>query len=224
MDGFLLASEIEPEVFDFLRESNLPAVFLGDHPSPAEGLSKVHGNNEYGAYLATRHLLELGHRRIAFMGDYSRFEFYRLRFGGYCRALLEASLEIDQELVWDVSRGEKLDRKLAGLKAEAIGKDGYPTAIFAASSHLALDVLEHLRAENIKIPEQLSIISYDDPFSWDRAGMNLTCVSISQETIGRVGLCRLLELIEQPQSPPLTTLVPVELIVRKSTAAPGDRG
>ena len=89
VDGFMLASGVEPEVFDFLRENNLPVVFLGDHPLPACGFPKIHGDNEYGAYLATRHLLELGHRRIAFMGDRGGVEFYRLRLGGYCRAMLE---------------------------------------------------------------------------------------------------------------------------------------
>ncbi|NIA06440.1 MAG: substrate-binding domain-containing protein, partial [Actinobacteria bacterium] len=217
--GFLLATAFKPVVIDFLRESKLPVVFLGSHVLPVHGFSCVHGEDEHGSYLATRYLIEKGHRRIAFAGGCSEHEFYRLRLAGYCRAMLEASLEVDSALIWDGGPNVAFD----GYLGETLSSSHPATAILCGTYHVAGAVLNQLKARQIKVPDEMSLICYDDMPFFRHTSPPLTCVKVVQKDIGRLALCRLLEMMENPDIPMAATSVPAKLVIRKSVAPPRRR-
>lgn len=197
------------------RESNIPVVLI-DVEQPA--VHQVLVDHALGGKMATRHLIELGHRRIAFVSDYLEDAFgfmaNKKRFEGYCRALEEAQLTRHPEYQQQGEHGREAARKM-GHALFSLKEP--PTAIFAASDTQAIGVLEAAREEGIKVPEQLSIIGYND--IRDAEYMDLTTIHQPLYDSGLVGAQILLRAIEGPPSPAMDKIVlPLELIQRKTTA------
>lgn len=170
-------------------------------------------DNERGGYLATKHLIELGHRRIVkLQGQLDRPDALA-RFEGYKRALREAGLPFDDNLVVEGHYYELgAYRALKALLARQVDF----SAIFASNDHMAYGAQLALREQGLGVPEDISIVGFDDlPIS---AYMNppLTSVRHLSFELGRSAVQRVIELLEgQTVSlPPL----PVDLAVRHSTA------
>jgi DNA-binding LacI/PurR family transcriptional regulator len=169
-----------------------------------------------GGELATRHLLELGHRRIAFIGDKPtdpfRFESSRDRTIGYERALESAGVPIRPEYVRKGTQSRHLARSIAD---ELIRLPEPPTAVFAASDVQALGVLEAARDLGIEVPGQLSVIGFDDIEIASYVG--LTTVRQQLFESGRRGAELLLQALAGEPPPSRGETLPVELVVRATS-------
>ncbi|HET7044793.1 MAG TPA: LacI family DNA-binding transcriptional regulator, partial [Gaiellaceae bacterium] len=160
-DGLLVVSLVppEPEV-ERLQAARIPCILI-DAPHPT--LPHLVVDDVAGGELATRHLVELGHRRIAFVGDkptdHYRFRSSRDRTTGYERALARAGLEVRPEYVREGTQSRHLARSIA---EELLGLPERPTAIFAASDTQAVGVLEAARALGLGVPGDLSVVGFDD--------------------------------------------------------------
>jgi DNA-binding LacI/PurR family transcriptional regulator len=218
-DGLFVVSTLppEPEV-DRLRAAGIPCVLIdAEHPSfPSIAVDDVAGGE-----IATRHLIELGHRRVALIGDPPpefRFDWSRDRTKGYERALRAAGIERRGGYVRE---GTRLPHVARAIAAELLSLPERPTAIFAASDTQAIGVLEAARALGISVPRELSVIGFDDIEVATYLG--LTTVRQPLVESGRRGAKLLLDALAGRHAAPLRELLPLELIVRRTTGpAPGE--
>lgn len=212
-----------------LRESSLPFVglnHLNERDWPCVGTDNV-----VGGYLAARHLIDYGHRRIAYLGDHFDDAFHfrssQERFQGFRSAMHEYGLPVRDEDVRLGPHDYAAARALAAdlLSAPAAAR---PTAVFAGSDMQALAVIRAARDAGLRVPEDLSVIGYDDLEMSEHIG--LTTVRQHLELSGQVAAGHLLALLAEvsPQAdtePPTIlsrpTLPPPAVIVRATTARLG---
>ena len=220
-DGLLLLSLVPPEdEVERLQSVRLPCVLV-DAPHPA--FWSFVTDDVRGGELATTHLVELGHTRIAFVGDKPpdpyRFASTRDRTRGFERALAHAGIERRPEYVREGTPFHHVARSIA---IDLLRLPQRPTAIFAASDTQALAVLEAARILGLRVPEELSVVGYDDVEV--AAHVGLTTVRQPLFDSGRRGAELLLRMLtgDEALGEPQTEQLPVEVVVRSTTAAPAD--
>ena len=217
-DGLLVVSTLPPESeIERIRAAGIPCVLIDAVHScfPSIAVDDVAGGE-----IATRHLVNLGHHRIALIGDPPpefRFDWSRDRTRGYQSALASAGIEARSDYVRE---GTRLPHVARAVAAELLSMAERPTAIFAASDTQALGALDAARSLGIRVPEELSVIGFDDI---EVAGLvGLTTVRQPLLQSGRRGAGLLLEALAGRTVEPLRELLPLELVVR-STTGPAPR-
>jgi LacI family transcriptional regulator len=216
-DGLLVIS-LAPrdDEVEALMARRVPVVLVDAHHPR---LPRVVIDDVEGGELATRHLLELGHERIAFVGDTTDprigFASSRQRFTGYSNALAAAGIPLRQRLQRFGPHGRTVAHRLT---RELLSHDDPPTAIFAASDTQALGVLEAAGYEGVDVPGDLSVIGFDDLEVSPYVG--LTTVAQPLYESGRRGVERLLALIDGEDPGPLEEQLDLRLEVRRTTAPP----
>jgi LacI family transcriptional regulator, galactose operon repressor len=219
-DGLLLLSLVPPdEEVERLRAAHLPCVLVD---APHAELPRILIDDVRGGELATSHLLELGHERIAFIGDKPpdpfRLTSSRDRTHGYRQALARAGIEPRPEYVREGTQSHQVAR---GIAIDLLRLPHPPTAIFAASDAQALGVLEAARILGVRVPDELSVIGFDDV---ELAGLvGLTTVRQPLFESGRRGAELLLELVAggvERVVDPIVEELAVEVVIRSTTAPP----
>jgi DNA-binding LacI/PurR family transcriptional regulator len=219
-DGLLVMS-LPPREEDVQRLASaaIPVVVVDAHAPVVEGLPHVIGDDVRGGEVAVRHLLEIGHRRIAFLGDAFDnpfgFTSSRHRYAGFERALAGAGSTPGAELVALGAHGRYEARALARTLLRAQDR---PTAIFAGSDTQALGVLTAARQVGLSVPEDLSVVGYDDIEVADYVG--LTTVRQGLFESGRLAAEMLLGEIRSRSTVPPSIVLSPELVVRGTTAPP----
>jgi DNA-binding LacI/PurR family transcriptional regulator len=221
-DGLLVVS-LPPSDADVLRleRSDVPIVFIDARENTAT-LPRVLGDDVAGGALATQHLLDLGHRRIGFVGDAFDnpfgFTSSRDRFAGYTRALALTGI---RAAAADVALGAHGRYEARDLAARMLSHPDRPTAIFASSDTQALGVLAAAQDLGLHVPDLLSVIGYDDIEACDFVG--LTTVRQHLFESGRQGAQMLMaEIVDRAPIPPTVVIDPE--IVRRRTTAPRKEG
>lgn len=216
-DGLLVLSLIPPgEEVRRLRIEGIPCVLVD---ARHEELPSVVIDDVAGGRLATQYLIELGHRRVAFIGDKPsdpfRFLSSRDRTEGYKRALADASIHVRAEYVREGTQSRHVARSIA---EELLRLPERPTAVFAASDVQALGVLEAARALGIDVPGELSVIGFDDIEIASYVG--LTTVRQPLFESGRRGAELLLQALAG--EPPVVRIetMSLDLVVRGTTRPP----
>ncbi|NIA30081.1 MAG: substrate-binding domain-containing protein, partial [Actinobacteria bacterium] len=172
--------------------------------------SQVFIDNEHGAFIAVQYLIEAGHRKIGFIaGDLKRLSF-KQRLDGYLKALKHYGIQPDDRLI----RAGGVDDGYEYVKS--LVKNEKPTAIFSANDLNALQGYNAVIDMNLKIPQDVSIIGFDDIWSAQVATPPLTTVRVYKEELGSIGVRTLLRTINGEIAKPVNTIVPVRLIERKS--------
>ena len=219
-DGLLVMSlPPSPEAAAALVRSPVPVVFIDVHTPSVDQLPRVVGDDVTGGAMAARHLLELGHRDIAFIGDAVAdpfgFTSSRDREHGFRQALGEAGAAVPTDWIGHGAHGRYEARELA---RRILGQDRRPTAIFTASDTQALGVIAAAREMGLHVPDDLSVIGYDDIEAADYVG--LTTVRQQLFESGRRGAELLLAEIERRSGSPAVAHLNPELVVRVTTAPP----
>jgi DNA-binding LacI/PurR family transcriptional regulator len=199
-----------------LRRSNTATVLIDAYHAE---LNRVVVDDVSGGRAATCHLVDLGHRKIAFLSDYleNPFNFVSMhnRFLGYRQALDEAGIHFRPEY----HRQGQLGGREAFQKAKTLlTLDDRPTAIVAASDTHAVGVLKAAHELEIRVPEELSVVGYDD--IRDAEYLHLTTIRQHLMDMGVEGAHLLLAALEEPMRKPKEICLPTELIVRGTTAPP----
>jgi LacI family transcriptional regulator len=216
-DGLLIIAlpPTDEDVAHF-HQAGIPVVLI-DAYHPA--LSCVLIDDVKGGCIATQHLIELGHTRIAYISDplESPFRFTSSlhRYQGYRQALDEVGISFRPEYHRWAEHGEEQARDMA---CHLLDLAEPPTAIFAASDTQAMGVIQAARDADLRIPEDLSVIGYDDLQA--AKYMGLTTIRQLLFESGQRGVGLLLETLENPQIEPVHEVLPIELIVRGTTAPP----
>ena len=171
-------------------------------------------DHEQGAYLATRHLLELGHRDIACIGGPSHTRVAQMRLAGYHRALREAGVEVP------ANRTQESDFTSTGGYAAAVQllSENPPSAIFASNDMIGFGVLRAAAERNIRVPGELSVIGFDDIQMGRYVYPALTTVGQSIVQLGETAAELLLRRIATPQLPIDQRIVTPSIVLRESTA------
>lgn len=221
-DGFLIVSlPPPPDAVAALAQGPVPIVFVDVHVDAVAPMPRVLGDDVAGGAMAARHLLELGHRRIGFIGDADDnpfgFTSSQHREAAFARELKAAGVTIPSHWLGHGAHGRYESRDLA-LRMLA-GADR-PTAIFAASDTQALGVLAAAHEADLNVPDDLSVIGYDDIEAADYVG--LTTVRQQLFESGRRGAEILLAEIEQRADTTPVAHLPPELVVRGTTSRPGE--
>lgn len=219
-DGILVIS-LPPQQSDvaYLAKANVPIVLVDAHHPSLDRLNRLVVEDVRGGQCVTEFLIELGHHRIGFIGDTpaSPFNFTSSndRLHGYRTALRKAHIPFERDYVAQGEHGRAQARELA---CSLLRRTVRPTAIFAASDTQAMGVLEAARDLGLRVPQDLSIVGYDDIQVAEYLG--LTTMRQSLYESGKRGVELLLHAIEHPFAQPVCEVLPTELIVRQTTAPP----
>ena len=195
---------------------NIPFVLVDRFYPEVKGCSVIVDHDE-GGYLAARHLLELGHTRIGCVGGPKDLADSNRRTQGYIRALMEKGVEFDPSLIfygdYDLSSGVRGAEYL--LKKDV-------TAIFAYNDMSAYGVFHYLKQQGISVPEDISLIGYDDIFFSEILSVPLTSIHQPVEEMGTEAVQQMIRIIRQKQKQDTKKNIMFQpyLVVRQSTAAP----
>jgi DNA-binding LacI/PurR family transcriptional regulator len=158
----------------------------------------------------------LGHTKIAFISSFLKnplqFSSTIYRFEGYCEALKENGIPRDPRYQVEGEHGREEAKRIA---VKLLSQDDPPTAVFASSDTRAIGVLDAAKELNINVPEQLSVVGYDD--IRDAEYVNLTTVQQPLFKTGQLAGRKMIEMIENPLSDPVETLLPLKLVIRGTT-------
>lgn len=219
-DGVLIIS-LTPRDEDIARlaDSPVPVVLVdANHPSLTM-LNRVITNDEEGGRQATAHLIGLGHRRIAYLSDafVTPFNFTASfdRYQGYRRALEAAGISFRPE--WH-RWGPHSRAEARRLAHELFTLPERPTAVFAASDTQAMGVLEAARELGLRVPEDVSVVGYDDIEIAEYLGLTTMRQSLFES--GRRGMELLLAAMERRLTDPVCEVMDAQLIIRATTAPP----
>lgn len=210
-DALLLAGFFEPELIMLLAATGKPMALI-DLWLP--GFASVNPDNASGAGLATRHLLEQGRRRIAFLAGPLAHYSIQQRGRGYRQALFEAGLLADPAL--EVGLAPGLDVEVASELAvrQLLELPDRPDALFAYNDSAALVALRVCQAAGLRVPDDIAIVGFDDIEAASYATPTLSTVRVDKEALGRLGV----ELLLGEQTQTAIQSAPVELLVRASSA------
>jgi len=213
----LVFSDLAPQYRDQLEARSIPFIIIDPAGDPAPDVPSVGSANWSGGLQATRHLIELGHRRIAAITGPDDMMCALARVDGYRTAMNAAGLPINPDWIrfgdFHVDGGRARGRDLLTLPDP-------PTAIFAGSDLQALGVYETARGLGIRIPEELSVVGYDDIKVSEWVSPRLTTVHQPLRRMGAEAARIVLGMARhRPSSTPRLDLA-THLVVRESTAPP----
>jgi LacI family xylobiose transport system transcriptional regulator len=211
----LVFSDLAPEHKQQLRSRDIPFVIIDPAGDPSPGVPSVGSANWAGGLAATRHLIELGHKRIAMITGPEDMMCSLARLDGYRSAMNSAGLTVDPALI------RFGDFHVAGGRTEAtalLAAPDRPTAIFAGSDLQALGVLEAARAAGIRVPQQLSIVGYDDVPLAQWSSPSLTTVHQPLQKMAEEAARLILRLRDGADASGPQMDLATRLVVRDSTA------
>ena len=213
----VVISELTPAQRRLMRSLGLAVVQIDPMNPLGDGTVSIASTNFSGAFQATQHLLDLGHTRIGFAGGLDESMPARERLHGHLAALAGAGIAAEDALV----RKQAFSHE-AGIEmgTELLALDERPTAIVAGSDTTALGVLEAARRRGLRVPDDLSVVGFDDTYAATATAPPLTTVHQPLHEMGRVALRTLLQ---QSRGEPLDAnhvQLSTQLVVRESTAPP----
>lgn len=212
--GFLLCSlDVRNPTVSSLAQGPVPAVYCDVDVPGVERAYLVHGKDTEGAELATRHLAALGRRRVGHLAGTSETLVTDLRRRGYQRGLELEGLTWDARHVVQAEYSERggfeATRRLLQQVPELDG-------LFAANDLMAIGALEALTQAGRRVPEDVSVVGYDDIRLASLVRPRLTTVRQSSRTLGEQGMRLLLEALDDPASTPRVQEIEPQLVVRES--------
>lgn len=213
VDGMICGEVREEATVRRMAASGLPVVLVSPSlDTPATDTVEV--DNLGGAMEGVRHLIELGHRRIAFVGGPPGSLPSRQRSLGYRRALKEAQIPLDEAL--EVHPGWRLEDGYHAVRKLLQAAPG-PTAVFAASDLLALGAYQAAQESGLRVGVDLSVLGFDDIQLAGESRPALSTVRVRKREIGETAARLLFERIDGKREYPLRVVVPTTLAVRDST-------
>ena len=214
VDGAIVVSiNLTPKHVEQFQQTGTSVVLVDSYYPP---LNRVYVDDTAGGQQATQHLISLGHRKIGFLSDYldNPFNFVgmRHRYEGYRHALKEAGLPFHQAYC---QHGQLGGREAFQKAKNLLTLADRPTAIFAASDTHAVGVLKAAHELGIRVPEELSVVGYDD--IRDAEYLNLTTIKQYLFKMGLEATQLLLSSLEDPSAPTREIRLQTELVVRGTT-------
>jgi DNA-binding LacI/PurR family transcriptional regulator len=212
----LLGTNLTPEQIDVVADIQ-PNLVVLDTCFETLNVNFVVMNNLYGAYQAGQHLIELGHHQIGYVGSNTRMYNFDMRKKGFLQALTENGLKIADSDEFSVSPTvissqdafkDKIKKRLHNL----------PTALFCEADYMAISVIKSLTELGVKVPEDISIIGFDNIFESQVITPELTTIHVKKDRISLIAVEKLIKQIENNDEDKIKMFVDTELIERNSCA------
>ncbi|THV36964.1 LacI family DNA-binding transcriptional regulator [Glycomyces buryatensis] len=216
-DGVILVvSQLASPILEQLRHLRVPMVVLDPAGGPTMDSPTIGATNWAGGLAATEHLISLGHRRIGFIHGPKQVLCSRARFDGYRAALEGAGIPIDTSLIY---HGDFYHQSGFDAATEMLDVADPPTAIFASSDQMAFGAYEAIRRRGLRIPEQVSVVGFDDLPESRWTSPPLTTVRQPLSEMGALAAKTVLDMAagNEVESPRLE--LATAMVVRESTAA-----
>lgn len=216
VDGVIVicSDPTDPQVKEIV-ESELPVIIIDmDH----QNCSIVKSDNVEGAKMAVRHLYDLGHTKIAHIAGVRSSDVSNERIRGYEEALKELQLPYNPEYLIDgglfsIEGGKQAMKRLLDLPET-------PTSVFVAGDHMAIGAIEAIKEHGLLVPEDISVIGYDDIEMASYITPKLTTIRQDTEEIGKRAAEILIEQINKKNKMIVSERIPVELMIRESCSEP----
>lgn len=223
VDGMILSRSSErsiatSSVKDSAKKSKQsrekPVVFVGQSQAASWNIDNVYSDSIAGAFTLTQHLIQLGHQKIAIITGRQTSTSASARVAGYCMALEDANLPIDNQMIcW----GEYSRKTSETLTQELIQRLPQTTAIFAANNEIAIGVLNALEKLGLHVPQSIAVVCFDDFYPDSRFASLMTVASQSPYDIGLNAAQLLLNRLNGNELlRPQTIMLPPRLIIRQS--------
>ncbi|QSQ08660.1 HTH-type transcriptional regulator DegA [Koleobacter methoxysyntrophicus] len=221
VDGFIVSSATynDENICNF-DHKKYPLVLLGREIEGAEENKKIDiivSNNVCGGYLATEHLIELGHRKIDLILGPKEIKVNQEREKGYRKALQDYEITVDENRIHS---GEFKIKSGYSKALEILQKKDRPTAIFAGSDVIAIGVLKAARVLGFKVPGDLSVVGYDNTILAEIADPPLTTINQQMYRMGYLAAEMLIKRLRGAKRPIQRIVFDTELVVRKSSSRP----
>ncbi len=214
IDGLIVTAEqIDAPFIPELIERQIPFVHIG-RPAQPDQISFVDVDNLRGAFVATKHLIRLGRKRIATITGPLNTTGGLDRRAGYIQALTDQDMLVDENLMacGDYSYDSGLESMQRLLLHE-------PDAVFCASDMMAVGALQAIQEAGLRIPHDISVIGFDDLPPAVNATPQLTTVRQPVQRTGMLAVETLIDLLETGLEPPRHLILPTELVIRASCGA-----
>jgi LacI family transcriptional regulator len=216
VDGLIIAGGSFGQAEIDITGDSLPLVMIGRHPAR---FPSVRIDNVDAGAVATRHLLALGHRRIAHLAGPSVSLTAADRLRGFRRALEAASVSTEQGPVVEVGFAPARTSEAVQALFHASAR---PTAVVAANDQVAIGVIRALHELGLSVPDDVSVVGFDDTPVASYMVPSLTTVAIPTRDLGRTAVELLIDALEGRRA--ASVILPCELRIRESTSVPQGRG
>jgi DNA-binding LacI/PurR family transcriptional regulator len=210
VDGLLLVGEMNHDFIMKIKDTGIPAVLV-DHDIKNIPMDAVTSDNFNGAYEVISYLIDLGHRKIGFVTENLAHGTFHSRFLGYKEALKKHHIPYDENLI-----ESGIPYSGQGILNKLLTQNTVPTAIFNCNDLMAIKAITAAKDRGFNVPEDLSIVGFDDIEVSSQIHPPLTTVRVGREEMGALAVRKLLNRINDKNKKPAKTVLPTELVVRKS--------
>ena len=212
VDGIIVLDVVDEKTLDNLKkELDVPIVLIDNHKNFID-MYGVDNDDFSGAYKATKYLIDLGHKKIGYIGIPDTHPMGRENWNGFKKAMKENDLKevcSFKECKFGIKSGRKAMNYLLEDKL-------LPTAFYCVNDYIAIGAIEVLKNKGYKIPEDISFVGADDMELSSEIEPPLTTVRIKMEELGRVGIKKLIAIINDEYKGDIKTMIDNEMVERKS--------
>ncbi|MCL7749920.1 LacI family DNA-binding transcriptional regulator [Halalkalibacter alkaliphilus] len=210
----LLGTDLKKEQIEFIA-SHQPNIVVLDTCFETLNVDFINMNSVLGAYQATNHLIELGHKRIGYIQSNVRIQNFDLRKKGFLQALEESNLSaLDKDYL---SMAPTVLTSQEEFKEEIMKRrNDLPTAVICESDYLAISFIKSLTEVGIKVPDEISVVGFDDIQEGQILTPELTSVHVFKEKMASLAVDRIIELMEGGTDKKMKLIVDTKIAERKS--------
>ncbi len=215
-DGIILCVSLPQKVRDAIKSYHGTPIVMACEANDDFPLPNVRIDNFLAAKEATDYLIQLGHQRIAYISGYDNSSADKQREAGFSQAMMEAGLS-EKKLI--IRGGSTLEDARTATE-ELLKSPIKPTASFCGNDEMAIGVLHELKANNIQVPDDMSVIGFDNIRYAEMTTPTLTTISQPNRDIGTLTMDILSEIIDGLDKSNHTEVLAHKLIIRQSTSTP----
>lgn len=215
--GIFLFRNFSQKIVENLRKTNVNTIAI-DFDYPHIDIDTVIVDNYSGAFLAVRHFIEMGHHQIGFIGDNNLSFSFLTRYHGFCHALKCWGVPLIEEYVYDLQFQDAFEDIHFNILTDQLNYDRLPTAFFCANDPVAFVLNNSLSTRGIRVPEEVSIIGFDNLDSCQWQIPPLTSVVYPRDHIAERAVDLLLWRMQNPNAPGNKLLIQPEMVIRESVA------
>ncbi len=213
LDGVIIIGMYPDEFYNELKQFNIPIVLV-DSYCEDHYFHSVQVNDRYGAYIATKYLLDRGHKHIGLLAGMLKSDgVVQMRYNGYCDALAEYGITRRDDLIFegktDFASGMEMGERVLQCSRR-------PTALFATADIMAIGAIKRMTQLGARVPEDISIIGFDDLNIAEFFNPGLTTVRQEIKRKGQEAARIILECIDNPLSGKQEVILPLSIVERDS--------
>lgn len=214
VDGvILMTSKVDDECIEYLKDIDFPFSLIGSTNNIDEEINLVDNDNLLAAYELTKHIINIGRKRIAMIVGDKKLIVSKKRVEGYKKALRESNLEIDENMIFTGSFDEQTGYDY-GIEISKMKP--MPDGLIVADDLVAFGAVKALEKCNIKIPEDIAVASFNNSVLAKHSNVPLTSVDINAKELGNAAMNLLVEAIEKKVRGK-KVLIPYTIYMREST-------